>query len=76
MNSAYIALAIIATAGLIYYYAPSLLAIENIEYLIFMVIVLMHGTHSIMNIAAQSIVTETRNIKSFSEELIKIIQNN
>lgn len=56
-----------------YYYAPSILAIENIEYLIFMIIVLMHGTHSIMNIAAQSLITETKNIKSLNEELLKLI---
>lgn len=56
-----------------YYYAPSLLALENMEYLIFMIIVLLHGTHSIINISAQPIVADTKNIKSFGEELLKLL---
>ena len=66
-------ISVFLSAWLKYYYPPSLLAIENIEYLIFMIIVLMHGNHSILNIAAQSIVTETKNIKSLNEELLKLV---
>ncbi len=55
-----------------YYYVPSMLAIDNIEYLIFMIITLLSG-NNIISIAASDIVKETKNIKSLRGELLKII---
>lgn len=55
-----------------YFYVPSMLAVDNIEYLIFMMIALLSG-NSIISIAASDIVKETKNIKSFREELLKLI---
>ena len=57
-----------------YYYAPALLALENIEYMIFMTIALMHGNHAIVNKSAQPLVVETKGIKSLNEELLKLLQ--
>ena len=55
-----------------YYYIPSMLAIDNIEYLLFMTVALLSG-NSIFNISASDIVKETKNIKSFRGELLKLI---
>jgi hypothetical protein len=49
-----------------------MLAIDNIEYLIFMMITLING-NNIISIAASDIVKEAKNIKSFREELLKLI---
>jgi hypothetical protein len=56
-----------------YYYAPASLAPDTIEYLIFMIIVLMSGTN-VISANASDVVRETKNIKSFREELLKLIQ--
>jgi len=55
-----------------YYYIPSTLAVDNIEYLIFMCITLLAG-NNIINISASDVVKETKNIKSFRGELLKLI---
>lgn len=55
-----------------YYYIPSMLAVDNIEYLIFMMITLLNG-NNIISIAASDIVKEAKNIKSFRSELLKLI---
>jgi len=55
-----------------YYYPPAMLAIDNMEYLIFMIITLLRG-NNIINISAGEIVKETRNIKILNEELLKLI---
>lgn len=57
-----------------YYYASSMLAVDNIEYLIFMTICLLNGNGSIVNISASDIVKEAKNIKSYREELLKLIR--
>lgn len=56
-----------------YYFIPATLAIDNIEYLIFMVNALLSG-NNIINIGASDIVKEAKNIKSFKPELIKLIE--
>lgn len=56
-----------------YYYVPSMLAIDNIEYLIFMIMTLLSGNNSIVSITASDIVKETKNIKSIRGELLKLI---
>lgn len=55
------------------YYMPSLMAIDNFEYLIFVIISLLNGAGNIINIKAKDIVTETKNIKMFNQELLKLI---
>lgn len=55
-----------------YYYVPSMLAIDNIEYLIFMIITLLSG-NNIVSISASDIVKEAKNIKSLRGELLKLI---
>lgn len=55
-----------------YYYIPSLMAIDNIEYLIFMIITLQSG-NNIISIAASDIVKEAKNIKGLRAELLKLI---
>lgn len=55
-----------------YYFVPSMLAIDNIEYLIFMCITLLSG-NNIINISAGEIVKEAKNVKSFRGELLKLI---
>ena len=55
-----------------YYYVPSMLAIDNIEYLIFMIITILNG-NNIISISASDIVKDTKNIKSFRGELLKLI---
>lgn len=56
-----------------YYYAPAMLACDNIEYLIFMCITLLSG-NNIINIGASDIVKDAKGIKSFRGELLKIIE--
>ena len=56
-----------------YYYVPATMAIDNIEYLIFMVLTLFSG-NNIINISASDIVKETKNIKSLRGELLKLVQ--
>lgn len=55
-----------------YYYAPSMLAIDNIEYLIFMIVALLSGNSSLINISAADMVKETKNIKGIRSELLKL----
>lgn len=55
-----------------YYYIPSMLAVDNIEYLIFMILALLSG-NNIISIASAEIVKETKNIKTLKEELLKLI---
>jgi uncharacterized protein YlzI (FlbEa/FlbD family) len=55
-----------------YYYTPATLAIDTIEYLIFMIITLLNG-NNIININASEIIKEAKNIKIFNAELLKII---
>lgn len=56
-----------------YYYVQSFLAIDNIEYLIFMIIALLNGNNALVSISASDIVKEAKNIKSFRGELLKLI---
>ncbi len=55
-----------------YYYVPATLAVDNIEYLLFMVITLLNGDN-IVNISASDVVKEAKNIKSLRGELLKLI---
>lgn len=55
-----------------YYYVPSMLAIDNIEYLIFMVVTLLSG-NNIVSISASDIVKEAKGSKSLRMELLKLI---
>ena len=55
-----------------YYYTPAMLAVDNIEYLIFMCLTLLSG-NNIINISASDVVKEAKNIKSFKSELLKLI---
>lgn len=55
-----------------YYYIPSMLAIDNVEYLIFMALTLQSG-NNIISIAASDIVKECKNIRGFREELLKLV---
>lgn len=55
-----------------YYYIPSMLACDNIEYLIFMCITLLSG-NNIINIGASDVVKEAKGIKGFRSELLKLI---
>ena len=55
-----------------YYYIPAMLAVDNIEYLIFMVLTLLNG-NNIISISASDIVKEAKNIKSIRGELLKLI---
>lgn len=55
-----------------YYYVPSMLAVDNIEYLIFMIITLLNG-NNIISISASDIVKEAKNIKALRGELLKLI---
>lgn len=56
-----------------YYYAPTMLAVDNIEYLIFMTLCLLSGDGNITNVSASDVVKEAKNIKSFRSELIKLV---
>lgn len=55
-----------------YYYIPSMLAIDNIEYLIFMIMTMLSG-NNIINTSASDIVKETKGIKDLRGELLKLI---
>jgi len=55
-----------------YYYIPSMLGCDNIEYLIFMCITLLSG-NNIVNIGASDIVKDAKGIKSFRGELLKLV---
>ena len=55
-----------------YYGIPSMLALDNIEYLVFMIITLQSG-NNIISISASDIVKECKGIKGFREELLKLI---
>lgn len=55
-----------------YYFPPAVLAIDNVEYLIFMVVALKNANNLVNHLAAD-IVKETKNIKTFEEELLKLI---
>ena len=57
-----------------YFYIPLLLAIDNIEYLIFMTITLFHSTPGISNVAASELIREVKSILKIKEELLKIIE--
>lgn len=56
-----------------YYYAASMLAVDNIEYLIFVAVTLLNGNNGIVSISASDIVKETKNIKMLKVELLKLI---
>lgn len=56
-----------------YYYPAAAAAIDNIEYLIFMIISLKNDTGVLINHNASGIVKETKNIKMFDGELLKLI---
>lgn len=56
-----------------YYYIPSLMAIDTIEYFIFMVLALLSG-NNIINISASEIVKEAKGIKDLRGELLKFLQ--
>jgi len=55
-----------------YYYYPAALAPDTLEYLIFMIILLLSG-NNIISIAASDIVKEQKGIKTFRAELLKLI---
>ena len=55
-----------------YYYIPSTLAVDNIEYLIFMTLTILAG-NNIISISASDIVKEAKNIKSIRGELLKLV---
>lgn len=55
-----------------YYYIPSMLAVDTVEYLIFMTVVLLSG-NGIISISASDVVKEAKNIKSYRGELLKLI---
>lgn len=55
-----------------YYYIPSMLGADNIEYIMFMCIALLSG-NSIINIGASEIVKDAKGIKGFRGELLKLI---
>ena len=68
-----LSLATFSSNWISYFYPASFLAIDVIEYLIFMVWCLLHGNGTIVSIAASEMVKETKNIKGFREELVKLI---
>lgn len=55
-----------------YYHQQSLLAVDNIEYLVFMILCLLSG-NNIINISASDIVKETKKINMLRGELLKLI---
>jgi hypothetical protein len=67
-----LALGIFLSNWINYYYPPATLAIDTIEYLIFMVMSLLNG-NNIVNVMASDMVKETKNIKPIREELLKLI---
>ena len=56
-----------------YYYIPSILAVDTMEYLIFMVLTLLSG-NNIISIQASDIVKETKSINALREELLKLTE--
>lgn len=56
-----------------YYYPPATMAVDSMEYFIFVVMTLLSG-NGIINISAGDIVKETKSIKSLRAELLKLIQ--
>lgn len=54
-----------------YFYPRALLAMDNIEYFIFMIIAILGG-NNIVSIAPSELVKETKNINNFKPELIKL----
>ena len=54
-----------------YFYTRALLAMDNIEYFIFMIIAILGG-NNIVSIAPSELVKETKNINNFRPELIKL----
>ena len=56
-----------------YYYPPATFAIDNIEYLLFMIVTLLNG-NNIINVGASNIVKDAKNIKSFRAELLKLTE--
>ena len=55
-----------------YYYYPATLAIDNIEYFLFMCLTLLSG-NNLINISASDIVKEAKFIKSFRGEILKLV---
>jgi hypothetical protein len=55
-----------------YYYVPSMMAADTIEYLLFMIVTLLSG-NNIINISAADIVKEAKNIKQFRSEMLKLV---
>ena len=55
-----------------YYYYPATLAIDNIEYFLFMCLTLLSG-NNLVNISASDIVKEAKFIKSFRGEILKLV---
>jgi hypothetical protein len=55
-----------------YYYIPSMLACDNIEYLLFMIVTMLSG-NNIINISASDIAKEAKGIKAFRGELLNLI---
>lgn len=55
-----------------YYYIPSMLAVDTIEYTIFMIMTMLSG-NTIFNTSASDIVKEAKGIKSLRGELLKLI---
>lgn len=53
-------------------YSPALLAADNIEYFIFVVLTLLSG-NNIVNISSSDVVKEAKNIKNLKPELEKLI---
>lgn len=68
-----LALGTFLSAWVNYYYIPSMLAVDTMEYLIFMVLTLLSG-NNIISIQASDIVKETKNIKALREELLKLVE--
>ena len=55
-----------------FYYSPSLLAIENIEYFIFMILTMISG-NNVINISSSDAVKNAKGIKNLKPELEKLI---
>lgn len=56
-----------------YYYPPAYLAMDNVDYLIFMITTLKNVS-GICNYLASDIVKDAKGIRTFDEELLKLIQ--
>ena len=55
-----------------YYHEPALLAVDTIEYLVFMIICLLSG-NNIINVAASDIVKNMKGINQLRGELLKLV---